>query len=187
MGPFSILSLILVALPIQQAEQPIESSAQSSVDHTNAAPINIAIAIPRRSSVGSKKAGLVCLPQGRFKIEDFVASEAYLRTVLLKSFAQRSGAQSQIWPASIILIEVKVSLCAKDHLFNGDLYSGDAKLTFEVVSQHGLKTKHVVALKIEKSQARSELEILELAVDRLAEIVMDQGHLADPATPAPAQ
>ena len=186
MGPFLILSLFGLILPIHESGRAIDSSNQINVESSTTS-ITVSVRVPRRTSVGSKKAGLICLPQGRFQIEDFVDSEAYLKTVILDSFAQRVGGNYQFQSASIALVEVKVSLCAKDHLFNGDLYSGTATFTFVIVSQSGVETKLTVPLKIEKSQARSEREIFELAADRLIEMVLEQRLLADSATPDPAQ
>lgn len=157
------LQAVEIATPEEGRIQP-SSIANSEPD--------VSVAILRRTNVGKRKAGFLCAPNGKFKVEDFVASDTKLKVLILSAFGQRELGPIRDNIQSISLTHINASLCARDYISDKDLYSGEVSFTFLITSRDGIESVETVDLKIGKQQSRSEIAIVELAantlVDRIA-------------------
>lgn len=172
--PLLTLNILLAAgMTIQIASGVPMPQAPTSSMVDEITPLSVTVKIPRRTTVGTRKAGFLCVPEGRFKIEDFVSSESSLRGAIAVATLNNGKALIDRSVRSITLTDLKVNLCARDYIFDKRLYSGKATFTFLVRRLDGSESVEKLALEIDKGQSQSEGDILELAASNLVSILTD--------------
>lgn len=153
-------------------QPPLDATAPSG--DNSEAPFAVSVKIPRRTTVGPRKAGLLCFPNGRFMIEEFVASPSYLKATIFTAFDEMAIKNPQEKVRAISLSALDVSLCARGYISNKSLFSGDATFTFNIQWPDGSESTEVLAIEVAKDSAQSEAEIIQEAAFKLAEIVAKQ-------------
>lgn len=92
------------------------------------------VTIPSGARVGTRKAGLVCLPSGFFKRSDFVSSDEVLKSAFSDAKNQMSSLEGISFDVSslrLALTGIETKLCARRWAFGQtDAFSGTAKFTF---------------------------------------------------------
>ncbi len=170
-GLLNLAIVVSAVLILQSAEVPDASVKSLQTNGEANDPMDVSVHIPRRTTVGTRKAGLICVPESRFKIEEFVSSDAYLEAVITAAFHSKGVENSQNQIEAITLMNLKVNLCARDYLFDKNRYSGSASFTFLVKFSNGDEVVETTNLKIDKQQAQSEADILQEAAAELVRIV----------------
>lgn len=105
--------------------------AKAGVDYTD-----VSIVVPRGSIVGTRAAGLLCLPSGRLVLEDFVPDQDAFKEQVDREIALKRPLFTQPFAiSSVVLVRIESKLCAKDYGVFGTgnkrtLY-GSAKFSFE--------------------------------------------------------
>lgn len=167
---FKAFVSVLILFQAVEIATPDEGKIQSSAAAISEPDVSVAIL--RRTNVGKRKAGFFCAPNGKFKVEDFIASDNTLKAFILSAFRERELVRNQGKIRSISLTHMNASLCARGYISDKNLYSGEVNFTFLITSRDGIESVETVDLKIGKQQSRSEIEILELAantlIDRIA-------------------
>jgi len=163
------INLFLIAFVPQPIDTTEVADTPVSTPTAIETGVSVSVRIPRHTTVGTSKAGLICIPDGRFKIEDFVASEASLKGAILYAFAEKGIARPEYSLQVIELTDLKVNLCARDYIFDKRLYSGKATFTFLLKWTNGSETIEVLPLVIDKRQSQSEQDVLQSAVTALIE------------------
>ncbi len=140
--------------------------------------------IPFATAVGPLRAGKLCLPNGKVRVRDFVASQSAFAAMVTDAADSRPADRNarpstKSPPVAVRLVGITAKLCAKDWgAFSfGDRrsLSGDAAFTFEVGSGGvgaDSAVTHQIVLKLKGSQALPPADILNAAlIQLLAEIV----------------
>jgi hypothetical protein len=168
MGAYGYLIGNLVALGLQAT--PLVASSGDEAKNTE---LIVEVPVSLQARIGPKKAGLLCLPDGRFALQDFIPSESYLRALVLGILQQTDGASAAKQGAVVILRDIKVNLCARDYLFSKAQYEGTVSAVFEIKSAPDVSRSETIRFKIEKGHAQSLAQIMvniaQLLVGVLAE------------------
>lgn len=159
------LQAVEIATP-DEGRIPSSSAAISEPD--------VSVDILRRTNVGKRKAGFFCAPNGRFRIEDFFASDGTLKLLVLAALKERELLHINEKIKSISLKHMNASLCARDYISDKNFYSGEVSFAFVITSHDGIESVEKVDLKVGKQQSRSEIEILELAANTLIDRIADR-------------
>lgn len=153
---------MLMFFALQQFAISADAAAATENDE-----LQVEIQIPPRLAVGSRNAGLLCLPNGRFLIEDFYPSSSYLKALIVGARDEIGDSRRETKAEILRLKSLKVSLCARDYLSAKGRFSGPVTATFEVASSEEPARLETVQIRIEKEQAKSEAEIAQTLVSSL--------------------
>src|SRR3990167_978356 len=121
------------------------------------------------SDIGPRKAGLICGPNGRFEMRDFVDSDEDLKLALIGAFLREGLGDSSRFIRSLVLEDLNVNLCAR-RFFPGKSgnYSGDASFSFLVEWVDGSQSFEAVSFHIERNDALNEGQILRTGLVEIA-------------------
>lgn len=152
----------------------LQSAPLIATSENEAKSLELVIDIPasRQRGIGPKKAGLLCLPNGRFALEDFAPSPSYLQALIIGILQQKDGVSSEKQRLFIILRDMRVNLCARDYLFSRAQYEGTVTAVFEIKMTPEVIRSETISLKIEKGHPQSLAQIMENVAHRLVEILI---------------
>ena len=164
MGLLSFAALLSASLGPQAATPQADPATT-----TGALGLQVRVQLPNDKAVGSRKAGMLCLPNGRFTAQNFFPSEEYLKTLLLGAYQEKIGEPLQEKVKSLTVNIIKVNLCANDYIFEKNKYKGTVDADFEVVWSGSSISQENISLKIQDAQ--SETEIAQTVVKAIVEIL----------------